>query len=358
MPAPLTIYRSLSSSIHWNLALEHFLFWHRPLEAPVFLSYFNDKALIIGKHQNPWKECFIDRIQQDGISLARRKSGGGAVFQDLGNACFCFMTPIFEADKAPLDTRVVNNQIILRALNRFNIPAEVSGRNDLEVKGKKFSGSAYELDLGGIRKQKKALHHGTLLVNVNMKALGNYLNPSKPKLQSKGVDSVISRVINLKELCSDLTTENLTKAIEEEFKEEYKETHPEVREIEIKDPSKVDPQVIKTYEQWTDEKWVLGETPQFSNQFETRFPWGIMDIRLQVDNGIITRAKIFSDCLLPELIDWLEDELSSKHYEYSARGLERLFEEVLPFKSSSAEEYQAKYASCVADLHAWLSKQL
>lgn len=138
-------------------------------------------------------------MKRDSVKLSRRKTGGGAVYHDFGNTCFSFFTP-YEKDQK-LDYRSVNNQIIIDALQGLNIKAEISGRNDLISEGRKFSGSAYRLHLGnkdGIGR--KSLHHGTVMFDVDLKALQKYLNPNKKKLESKGVDSVISRVINLKEL--------------------------------------------------------------------------------------------------------------------------------------------------------------
>lgn len=171
-------------SIHKNLAYEDFLFYNDDLKYPTLMLWRNSKNIVIGKHQNPWKECHLQKMNEDNIALSRRKSGGGAVYQDQGNTCFSFLIPIYDKT-LPLDSKNVNNKIILAALANLGVDAELSGRNDITLNGKKFSGSAYEVDLGGKLKRKKALHHGTLLLDVNVTALWNYLNPDKAKLQSK-----------------------------------------------------------------------------------------------------------------------------------------------------------------------------
>lgn len=130
--------------------------------------------------------------------MARRKSGGGCVYQDLGNSVFSFINPI--NDFAKEDFKTMNNEVLLKSIERFGIKGEASGRNDLVVDGKKISGSAYKLKLG--RKDgtgRRSLHHGTMLLHLELGALGKYLNPNKKKLESKGVDSVVSRVMNLTE---------------------------------------------------------------------------------------------------------------------------------------------------------------
>jgi len=142
----------------------------------------------MGKHQNPWKECRVQLLEENNVILARRKSGGGCVYQDLGNSVFSFLNPIQQFEK--VDFKTMNNDILLSALkDGFGVRAEASGRNDLVVPqddgvDRKISGSAYKLKLGNVKtgKGKKALHHGTMLLNLELGALGRYLNPSKAKL--------------------------------------------------------------------------------------------------------------------------------------------------------------------------------
>lgn len=340
-----------SHHIQQNLALEQYIYSHEGLSQPTLMLYSNDKTIVIGKHQNPWKECYLDRIEQDGVILARRKSGGGAVYHDLGNLCFSFLIPIFDEKMAPLDTRKKNNEIIVRALKRFDLDVKVSGRNDLEVNGRKFSGSAYEVDLGGRFTQKKALHHGTLLLDLKMEELGKYLNPSKPKLKSKGVDSVVSRVINLKEVNPSIKKENVEEALREEFIREYHWCTP--KDEVIKDPLNYHHKVAEIYAKWTDKAWVIGQTPEFTNNFETRFDWGIVDIYLEIKGSDIISAKVFSDCLIPDLIDSLNDELNSKSYQYTADSMRHLAD-VLAFKF----EGQELPMKAIQDLHPWIIKNL
>lgn len=340
-----------SNHILENLALEQHLFHEEGLKIPTLVLYRNGPTIVIGKHQNPWKECHLERIRTDGVVLARRKSGGGAVYQDLGNMCFGFLTPIFDQSVAPLDARQTNNNILIRALKRCGIEANVSGRNDLETQGRKFSGSAYELDLGGKHTIKKALHHGTLLLDVNFGDLEKYLNPSRPKLKSKGVDSVTARVINLKEISKTITHEQVSEAIIQEFAQEYSGTTMRIENIE--NPLKYHPNVGHIVKKWSDPAWVLGQSPEFTDQLETRFPWGGIEICLNVENGKISTAKTFSDSLQPELIDDLNAELNSKHYNYSVDGFRELAD-TLRFKHSE----NAVFVQQIDDLLQWISKTI
>ena len=149
-PGQVDVLRAESNNIMFNLATEEYMFDHLPLVNPLLFLWRNTKTIIIGKHQNPWKECRVQLLEDDQVTLARRKSGGGCVYQDLGNSVFSFINPIeFEQQ----DFKTMNNDILLGALkNGFGINAQASGRNDLvtqhEGVEKKISGSAYKLKLG------------------------------------------------------------------------------------------------------------------------------------------------------------------------------------------------------------------
>ena len=283
----INLIRSHSLNIRENLSLEAFIFRHSDLiKQPTLLLWRNDRAIVIGKHQNFHKECYMQRIEEDGVIIARRRSGGGAVYQDLGNSCFSFMTQIYDESALPLDIKEVNNKIVLQALKKkFGIKGEASGRNDLVINGKKFSGSAYQVDLGGKKALKKTLHHGTLLLDIQLQDVWRYLNPNKAKLKSKGIDSVISRVRNLKEIVPDISHEAICDAIAEEFKNEYASITPNVNSLEIQSPLDFDPKVREIYNDISQDDWLFGETPKFTNNLETRFNWGIMDIFFQVEKG-------------------------------------------------------------------------
>lgn len=166
----------------FNLAVEESIFRQMPATQRVLFLWRNADTVVIGRAQNPWKECNTRRMEEDNVRLARRSSGGGAVFHDLGNTCFTFMAGKPEYDKT------VSTNIVLTALNALGVAAEASGRNDLVVKtaegDRKVSGSAYRETMD------RGFHHGTLLLNADLSRLANYLNPDKKKLQAKGITSV------------------------------------------------------------------------------------------------------------------------------------------------------------------------
>ncbi|MDU3719310.1 MAG: lipoate--protein ligase LplA, partial [Klebsiella michiganensis] len=150
----------------FNLAVEESIFRQMPATQRVLFLWRNADTVVIGRAQNPWKECNTRRMEEDNVRLARRSSGGGAVFHDLGNTCFTFMAGKPEYDKT------VSTNIVLTALNALGVAAEASGRNDLVVKtaegDRKVSGSAYRETMD------RGFHHGTLLLNADLSRLANY----------------------------------------------------------------------------------------------------------------------------------------------------------------------------------------
>lgn len=245
--------------------------------------YINDNAVIIGRNQNAWRECKIDAMKKDNVQLVRRCSGGGAVYHDRGNLNFSFI-----AGKQHYDLER-QMDIVLDAVNSCGIKAEKSGRNDITVDGKKFSGNAF-CSRGGNRQ-----HHGTLLICADLSVMKNYLNVSPDKLKSKGVKSVRSRVCNLTEYNPALTTDMMTKALCEACSRrlgdftEYVAGQQDMAEIG------------KLYEKHASWQWEMGTSPQFDYTFENRFPWGEVQLCFDVTNGIVSGVQLYTDSLDTEL---------------------------------------------------------
>ena len=191
-----------------NLAREEWLLFHAKEGDILLYLWQNERTVVIGRNQDAFTECDLAALERDGGHLARRLSGGGAVYHDLGNLNFTFLHR--GAQDVPRHLAVIR-----RALEVFGIRAEISGRNDLTAGGAKFSGSAY------YRSGDFACHHGTLLVRTDLDALQRYLTPDRQKLAAKGVASVRSRVTDLTTLCPSLTVSALRKALEASFEIEY-----------------------------------------------------------------------------------------------------------------------------------------
>ena len=302
---------SESLNPHFNLAVEEAIFKSMDPAHKVLFLWRNDNTVVIGSGQNPWKECNTKKMADDGIVLARRSSGGGAVFHDLGNSNFTYMAGKPDYDKS------VSTAIILSALQSLGIDAKASGRNDLIVlqngEQRKISGSAYR------ETADRGFHHGTLLIDVDFTKLSNYLNPDPKKLAAKGITSVRSRVANLKEFIPSLTHEVLCDAIEKAFfqyfVEEVAEGETVIPEFISEDnPPKI-PGFAELYEKQKRWEWNFGQVLQFSHELSERFSWGGVEIHLDVvRGGIIEDAKIFTDSLFVEPFERLTTLLIGKRY--------------------------------------------
>ena len=187
MVTKLTYIESDQVNPYKNLAVEEYLLLHCEDKECILYLWQNQNTVVIGRNQNAWKECKVTKLEEENGHLARRLSGGGAVYHDLGNLNFTFLV---NKDEYSLEKQL---QVIINAMGRLGLKAEKSGRNDILIDGKKFSGNAF------YEQEKHCYHHGTIMVDVNKEILSRYLTVSKDKLKSKGVDSVKSRVTNLVE---------------------------------------------------------------------------------------------------------------------------------------------------------------
>lgn len=224
----------------------------------------NQRTVVIGRNQNVRGECRAELLEREGGYLARRLSGGGAVFHDMGNINFSF----FASDP---DYSVARQQkVILGAVRSFGLDAELSGRNDITVGGQKFSGNAF------ISSGTKHCHHGTLLISADTSDMGRYLSVPKDKLESKGVRSVRSRVVNLAELNDAITVESISEALLQAFEEEYKSVPREVKVSEL-DSALLD----SLTEKFASPSWRFETEPDFMMRKSGRFSWGRSGTLLQ-----------------------------------------------------------------------------
>ena len=280
MITKLRIYETAQTDPHRNLATEkHLMDITQPGECLLYL-WQNKNTVVIGKNQNPWLECRTSLLDEEGGVLARRLSGGGAVFHDLGNLNFTFIMCKEDYD---LDKQL---SVIQSACALAGIATEKSGRNDVLADGRKFSGNAF------YQNRTHAYHHGTLMVDVDKDKLGRYLSPPKAKLEAKGVTSVRSRVVNLKEICPQLSVEQMKISMMEAFAMVYGKS------IQILTPSALDTAAIEALRArnatW---EWNCGKKLPFSMTVEGRFSWGGVEIGLDVEGGIVKNAKVWSDSM-------------------------------------------------------------
>ena len=275
-----------------NLARDEWFLDHLRPEDWILYFYVNENAVIIGRNQNPWRECNLTAMERDGVQLVRRITGGGAVFHDRGNLNFSFITG---ADRYDVEAQ---HEIILRAVRSFGIPCERSGRNDLLADGKKFSGCAFA-SRGQLRQ-----HHGTLLLSADLGRLQRYLNPDPRKLQAKGVASVRARVTNLCAFAPQLTTQAMEAAVRAAAEAAMGPL------TEFVPTAEMEAQLAEYRAKQASWQWRLGKTPAFDASLSTRFDWGGVELLFTLQAGTVSAVQVYSDALDPELAGQLQTRLT------------------------------------------------
>ncbi len=283
----LKIYKSDSIDPYHNLATEKILLDTVSDDCCILYLWQNKNTVVIGRNQNPWLECGCKLLELEGGKLARRLSGGGAVYHDMGNLNFTF---ICSNENYDLKKQL---SVIKKACSYTGINAEFSGRNDIMINDKKFSGNAF------YNSQGKSYHHGTLLVSADMEKLQRYLTPPKAKLEAKGIKSTRSRVINLSDLSPNLTCNKMAEYMSEAFEEVYK--NKSNSNIIIDKEKQFE--LSEKYSSW---EYLYGTPMPFTFSCEDHFAWGNISIQFLVKNGIIKSVKVYSDSMdwtLPGLIE-------------------------------------------------------
>ncbi|XP_070566260.1 lipoyl amidotransferase LIPT1, mitochondrial-like isoform X2 [Ptychodera flava] len=261
----------------------------------------NSPCVVIGRHQNPWVECNIPKLQENNVRLARRKSGGGTVYHDLGNINITFFTPRKKYD------RHLNLELIMRALKSHwpEVDVSLSPRDDLMLnKDYKISGSAAKLG------RSNAYHHCTLLFNVDASTLSEMLHSQTDGIDSKATESVRSKVMNLSQVDPSISYESLSQAISEEFYELYPASHD--RKIYEFCPTDEEhysgiTQLRSQLMQW---KWLYGSTPKFSVSRD----FGSVSVCLHTKNGHVEDVTITGE------MEWLTGDVVEK-IGHSVKGI-------------------------------------
>ena len=265
---------------HRNLAIEEYLTDTVPKDTCIVYLWQNKHTVVIGRNQNAWAECRTVELERDGGTLARRLSGGGAVYHDMGNLNFTFSLRTQDYDLRR------QQSVIVEACRMLGIPAEISGRNDILTNGCKFSGNSFYSHNGC------SFHNGTLLLSVDMANLGKYLTPSKVKLESKGVASVRSRVINLTELRPALTVPEMADAMVRAAETVYGLKASMLSEADFDEA-----EIEKRFRRFASFDWNYGKSVPCSLAFVKRFCWGEVTMQLAVKNGLCTNAAVYTDAM-------------------------------------------------------------
>ena len=295
----LTLYISDSLDPYLNMAAEKYLTLNVGADECLLYLWRNRRTVVIGRNQNCWGECRVSVLEADGGSLARRLSGGGAVYHDEGNLNFTFATAAENYDVAR------QCSVIAEAVSSFGLRAQVSGRNDILVDGAKFSGNAFW------KFGQNHYHHGTILIKTDTEAMSRYLSVDPDKLRAKGVASVRSRVVNLSELSEDINVASMAAALKVAFGQVY---GAEVVEGKLPSAELLEP--IRA--EFASEEWKYNRTPSFSHLIKGRFPWGGVELELEVREGRVAQSHVYSDALDGEFMATLGGRFCGTRYNAEA----------------------------------------
>ena len=295
----LKIYYSKELDPYLNLALEDCLFRGMSESEQILFLYTNSPSVVMGRFQNPWVEANLKAIEHEDVKLVRRQSGGGTVYHDLNNSNFSFLSPKDDYDKDR------NLKIVVQALLDLGIEAQTNERNDIVVRlpsedfFRKVSGSAFK------QTRLSCFHHGTLLVNANLKELGRFLKPKLTMAQSKGIKSVRSKVANLNSFGEHITQKSLWGSLTKSFEKFYAQ---EVSVGEI-DKEYLNESSRERYRFWSSWDWIYGETPKFSHQLELRTQWGLFECDIHSHKGLIKEVQLSCPEVHPLILSTLQDAL-------------------------------------------------
>ncbi|MBZ6011234.1 lipoate--protein ligase [Leuconostoc gelidum] len=294
-----------------NIAMDAWLLKNLKPKEPVFSLWQNKRAVIVGENQNTFSEVNSDYVDSHNVEVVRRVSGGGAVYHDLGNICFTFFVPVSSSARVDFHQFV---QPMADALESLGIHVDISGRNDLEIEGKKVSGNAQRYAGGYL------MHHGTLLWDTDVDAMVRSLNVADEKFISKAAKSVRTRVGNIKDYApKDLTInkfiDQLTYYLTNEGRDgEYK--------LDANQKSDILMLRDKKFSQWS---WNYGQSPEFMYNNHAKFNGGSIDVQIDVHDGKITDINFTGDFL--GVRDWREMKSqlidTPFTYEYVADILEK-----------------------------------
>ncbi len=275
-----------------NLALEEHLFSYAA-DDQVLLLYLwqNDRTVVIGRNQNAYTECNLTYAHENDIRIARRMTGGGAVYHDLGNVNYTMILPkqMYDIGRS--------TGVIVRALNGLGIAAEKNGRNDICVGGAKISGNAYHTD------ERAGLHHGTILCRADTDMMDRLFDVKGNKMTLKGIGSVRARVTDIDSVCSGIDVSHIQGAIAGSFKEEYGLT-----DLETMDVSRyIYEDLIRKY---SSKEWNLDRIRDYKTSSEGLYDWGSVHVSMECKGNLIRNAAVSSDSLKADLIQELGDVMA------------------------------------------------
>ena len=287
---------------YYNMACDEYILTKLDLGEDILTLWRNDNAIIIGKNQNAFEEVNAAYVDEHDIKVCRRVTGGGAVYHDLNNLNFSLFIDLKDSSK--LDDINFFVLPVVKALSELGINAEVKGRNDITIDGRKFSGLAQRIH------KDKLLFHGTLMFDVDVTILSKCLNVKPGKLQSKGHKSVRSRVTNIKEyIKEDVDVLGFKEILKKQLSEGQ-----EYKEYKLTDEDKAAIKKIRD-EKFATWAWNYGESPESNFKNAERFAGGEVDIRMMLEDGKIQSIRFYGDFLSTDDLDALIEKLEGQKYD-------------------------------------------
>lgn len=277
---------SRADNVFVNQAVEAALTDYVGKGSVALMLWANPDTVVIGRNQDAYAECRVDLLESNGGTLARRLSGGGAVFHNV-----CDLNFTFVADEQ-LFSKDDDFDVVTAALAKFGIKAERSGRNDLTVDGAKFSGNAYRYVNG------KKLHHGTLIIKSSPEEVARYLTPPSDKFAGKSVKSVQSAVVALSSLNPEITRDSLTVALKESFVEKYKDA-----DVIFLPPTALGADAVINYVAFfAVDDWRYGKKTEFSVRFADTVLGRNAVVNAAFEGDALKEVRIDTDSLAPESV--------------------------------------------------------
>ncbi|KAJ2489481.1 hypothetical protein IWW37_003944 [Coemansia sp. RSA 2050] len=276
-PPPKTLcYVSVCTDPYANLAFEDWILRNSDPESYVLYLWRNRPSIVIGRNQNPWKECNLALMAERDVVLARRSSGGGAVYHDLGNTNYTVVMPreVFARDMCA--------EMVAKALQASDIPAYVNARHDVAVDGLKISGSAFKLT------KLRAFHHGTMLIEADLTRLHGCLkSQAHGCIEAKGVASVPSPVVNLRDYSLSLDHSSFCDSVLRQFADAFAPPGNVAVVDTLSDPRTADER--RRIQTWD---WLYGQTPEFTHRFHRPFAWATVFASVTARHGRITDVSV------------------------------------------------------------------
>lgn len=302
-----------------NLAIEYYLLNEVVLDEPILLFYINDNSIIIGRNQNTYEEVNTDYVEENDVTVVRRFSGGGAVYHDMGVLNFCFLTK--DDGQSFRDFKKFTTPVI-NALHQMGVDgAELRGRNDLVIDGKKFSGNAMYAKNG------RLTSHGTLMFDSQIEAVVNALKPKKHKLESKGIKSIRSRVTNIKPFLDDSYQYMNAKDFRDKLLLYIFDTDKseDIKEYVLteEDWKKIDAFAEQYTANWD---WNYGKSPAFDMERSERLSVGTVEVKMNVRKGVLEDIRIYGDFFGLGEIEDVENKL--KGIAYNKESIKKAVDEI------------------------------